>query len=140
MTMLEKTKNNFDYNEPIILKELEFPDQTKVATRNAMKRLADQGKLKRYDNGIYYLPKETRLGQSSLSANAVVTTKYVNDKKSTFGYFTGLKLLNDIGLTTQVPNTFEVVSNKIKTNNRTTKVGKWQANSPVYQGQQGNWT
>ncbi len=86
----------------------------------------DKGQLERYENGVYYLAKESRLGgKAKLSANAVLRSRYIKDKGKVFGYISGIGLLNEVGLTTQVPNTYEVVTNR-EANTLIGEVGKFK--------------
>jgi hypothetical protein len=122
--MIDRIKETYDYDEPIVLKNLDYSDLSYSAKRNALKRLVDKGDLQRYAKGVYYLPRETIFGQSILSMNEAVISKYIKDKKNIYGFFAGYKLLNELDLTTQVPNTFEVISNRVKTDKRVTQIGK----------------
>jgi predicted transcriptional regulator of viral defense system len=69
------------------------------------------GRLMRFENGIYYIPTRTIFGVSRLDPAKVVFRKYVTDGKMVYGFYSGLTLLNGLGLTTQVPNVIEVVTN-----------------------------
>ena len=64
---------NYGYNEPIFLNELSIKGISQNAIRQSMKRLAENGVLERYDNGIYYIPKNGGvLGKSYLDPSMVV--------------------------------------------------------------------
>ena len=52
--------NNYENGEPIFLEEL--PGNSKDYNRQEMKRLADEGKLERLYNGVYYRTYTTILG------------------------------------------------------------------------------
>lgn len=116
---------NYGYNEPIFLNELSIKGISQNAIRQSMKRLAENGVLERYDNGIYYIPKNGGvLGKSYLDPSMVVMRKYVKNKSEQFGYITGLSFANQLGLTTQMPAVVEVVTNRESTNGRFVMVGK----------------
>ena len=51
-------ENNYQTNEPIFLSELNIPGMKAVSVRQQMKKLTEFGKLKRFDAGIYYIPKK----------------------------------------------------------------------------------
>lgn len=92
--------------------------------RQSVKRLVANGFLERYDNGIYYIPKQGGLlGKSYLDPFLVIMRKYVRSKSETFGYVTGISFVNQLGLTTQMPAIIEIVTNKEATNGRTITVG-----------------
>ena len=115
---------NYDYNEPIFLNELSIEGLTENAVRQSVKRLVANGFLVRYDNGIYYIPKQGGvLGKSYLDPFLVIMRKYVKNKSETYGYITGISFVNQLGLTTQMPAVIEIVTNKEATNGRVIMVG-----------------
>ena len=62
-------ENNYKPNEPIFLSELNIPGMKAVSVRQQMKKLTESGRLKRFDTGIYYIPKKSMFRSgSSLSA------------------------------------------------------------------------
>ncbi len=119
---------NYGYNEPIFLNYLTIEGMTENAVRQSVKRLVAYGFLERYDNGIYYIPKqEGLLGKSYLDPVLVITRKYVKNKSETYGYITGLSFANQLGLTTRMPAVIEVVTNRESTNGRMITVGNLKA-------------
>lgn len=52
---------NYGYNEPIFLNALEIENLSDNALRQFVKRLAASGFIERFDNGIYYIPKQGKL-------------------------------------------------------------------------------
>lgn len=115
---------NFGYNEPIFLNDLCIEGLSENAVRQSVKRLVANGFLERYDNGIYYIPKQGGLlGKSYLDPFLVIMRKYVQNKSETYGYVTGISFANQLGLTTQMPAVIEVVTNRESTNGRTITVG-----------------
>ena len=83
------------------------------------------GKVKRFDNGIYFLPKKTIFKSGSqLAPEKVLECKYLRDKDERCGYVSGLMFFNQMGLTTQVPMMYEVVSNKATNDYRETSLAK----------------
>ncbi len=73
---------------------------------------------------MYYIPKMTSLGKSRLSAKKVYEKKYICNEKKVYGFYAGLILENAIGLTTQVPNIVEIVTNNEGSRRREVMVGK----------------
>lgn len=123
MNMLQRLKRDYKADEPIILSQIDYPDKTKAAVKNALKRLVDKGQLERYDKGIYYFPKESRLGgKSKLSSSKVIINRYIGTPKEVYGFISGMRLLNELGLTTQVPNSYEIVTNQVKTKMTTKEI------------------
>ena len=127
MDWTAEVANTYGYNEPLSFSEIQS-----VLSRYSMQRvyqlidiaIAEQ-KLQRFENGIYYVPTRTIFGISKLDPAKVVFRKYVQDfGGKTYGYYSGLTLLNGLGLTTQVPNVIEVVTNKEASRVREVYVGK----------------
>lgn len=118
---------NYQENEPIFLSDLEITDVKDVSVRQQVKKLTEDGRLRRYATGIYFLPKESafKFG-STLSINDVIKKKYIIDGESKCGYFSGLSFANSIGLTTQNPAVFEVCSNKATTDFREIEIGNFR--------------
>lgn len=116
--------DNYGYNEPIFLNDISIDGVSQNAVRQSVKRLTASGFLERYDNGIYYIPKQGGvLGKSYLDPFMVVMYKYVQNKSERFGYVTGLSFAKQLGLTTQMSAVIEVVTNREATNGRSIMVG-----------------
>ena len=116
--------DNYGYNEPIFLNDISIDGVSQNAVRQSVKRFTASGFLERYDNGIYYIPKQGGvLGKSYLDPSMVVMYKYVQNKSERFGYVTGLSFANQLGLTTQMSAVIEVVTNREATNGRSIMVG-----------------
>ena len=106
-------QENYSQNEPIFLSEIVIPGMKPVSLRQQLKNLTEDGRLNRFDTGIYYLPKKSmfRFG-SMLSPDEVIRKKYLVEGSSRCGYVSGMMFANQLGLTTQVPMTYEVYTNK----------------------------
>lgn len=75
-------KENYEENDPIILAELKIKDMTENNIRQQLKKLTDEGMIKRFDKGIYYLPRKSIFQSGSLpSIEKVLEYKYLRDKK-----------------------------------------------------------
>ena len=112
-------------NEPIFASELQVDGLSDVNVRAQLKKLTDAGLLKRFDKGIYFIPKQSIFKSGSqLSSDMVLEKKYLQENNTRCGYVSGLLFANQLGLTTQVPMVFEVVSNKATTDYRETSLGK----------------
>lgn len=108
---------NYEKGEPIFLSEL--PGKSKDSIRQEMKKLADEGKVERLFNGVYYLTYTTILGtRGRVSVNKYVDKKYINANGETTGYITGVQLANMYGYTTQNPSCLEICSNEATTTQR----------------------
>ena len=103
--------SNYKPNEPIFVSDIQL-SVSDVNLRQMFKVLCDSGKIKRFDTGIYYLPKVSRLkGGVPLGADTVARYKYVSRNGRIDGYYSGYTFANQLGVTTQVPYTLEIVSN-----------------------------
>lgn len=115
---------NYRKNEPIFISDLSNCGLNMARIRNEVKRLVDAGKLKRFDTGIYYIPKKTIFDTDAVpSREVIIKKKYIQDNEEKFGYLSGLGLANQIGITTQVPVVYEIVSNKATKDYREVMVG-----------------
>lgn len=124
-TLYKYLLDNYKENEPIFLADLQVDGMTRTNVRQQIKKLTDIGKVKRFDNGIYFLPKKTIFKSGSqLAPEKVLECKYLRDKDERCGYVSGLMFFNQMGLTTQVPMMYEVVSNKATNDYRETSLAK----------------
>ena len=120
-------EKNYKSNEPIFLSELSIPGIKAVSVRQQMKKLTEDGRLKRFDTGIYYIPKKSMFRSgSALSVDEVIRKKYLLDGASRCGYVGGMLFANQIGLTTQVPSAYEIYTNKATTEYRETKLANFR--------------
>lgn len=118
-------KENYEENDPIILAELKIKDMTENNIRQQLKKLTDEGMIKRFDKGIYYLPRKSIFQSGSLpSIEKVLEYKYLRDKNQLCGYVSGQLFFNQIGLSTQVPMQYEIVSNKATSEYRETTLAQ----------------
>ncbi len=116
-------ENNYQPNEPIFLSEISIPGIKAVSIRQQMKKLTESGQLKRFDTGIYYIPKKSMFRSgSSLSVDEVIRRKYLTDGENCCGYVGGILFANKLGLTTQVSGVYEIYTNKATTEYRETKL------------------
>lgn len=124
-TLYEYLLDNYKENEPIFLVDIQIDGMTRTNVRQQIKKLADTGKVKRFGNGIYFLPKKTIFKSGSqLAPEKVLECKYLRDKDKRCGYVSGLMFFNQMGLTTQIPMMYEVVSNKATNDYRETSLAK----------------
>lgn len=78
-------------------------------------RLLKDKKLKAKYRGVYFKPTQTLFGESTISNKDLIEKKFLIDRDGNMkGYIVGAKLYNMIGLTTQVPNITDIVTNECK--------------------------
>ncbi len=123
----EYLKNNYKDNEPIFLSEIAVPGMKEVSVRQQLKKLTEDGRIKRFDTGIYYIPRKTMFKSGSvLSVDEVIRKKYLTDGDARCGYVSGIMFANRLGLTTQVPMVYEVCTNKATTDYRDVQLGNFR--------------
>lgn len=119
--LVEKYKEN----EPFFLSDIQIKGMSGNNVRQQLKKLTDIGKVKRFDSGIYYLPKKSIFKSGSQpTLEKVLEYKYLWDKNKRCGYISGLLFFNQMGLTTQVPMQYEIVTNKATNDYRETSLAK----------------
>lgn len=105
------------------MSELNIPGMKAVSVRQQLKKLTESGRLKRFDTGIYYIPKKSMFRSgSTLSVDEVIRRKYLTDGENCCGYVGGILFANQLGMTTQVPRAYEIYTNKATTEYRETKL------------------
>lgn len=120
MELIDYLVKTFGYNEPILLNEISFNGFSKPWINKQLAEYVKTGKLIRFEKGVYYIPKMTVLGPSKLNPQKVIEKKYIKNKD---GYYSGVSLLNQLGLSTQVPNLIEIYTNNEKSKVREVNVG-----------------
>jgi hypothetical protein len=123
MGFYEYLLDTYGVNEPILVGEISYKDYSRPWLFKELKKLMNDRKLIRFDTGVYYIPTKTVLGTSVLNPRKVVEKKYVSTEGRVYGFYSGLTLKNRVGLTTQMPNTIEVVSNNESAKIREVSVG-----------------
>lgn len=79
--------SNYKPNEPIFVADVSLP-VSNVNLRQMFKILCDSGKIRRFDTGVYYIPKESRLkGGVPLGADTVARYKYISRNGRVDGYY-----------------------------------------------------
>ena len=69
--------------------------------------------LKRFDNGVFYIPLQSRLkGGIPIAADTVAKYRYINRRGKIEGYYSGYTFANQVGINLQVPVTVEIVSSE----------------------------
>ncbi len=123
--LLDYLKENYTVNEPILISDIHIDGLSDSALRQQLKRLTDDEILLRYDTGVYYFPTDTSWGEkSTLLPIQVIDAKYMKGKGERCGYISGINFANQIGLTTQVPLSYEIATNKASTEYREVKIAK----------------
>lgn len=105
--------DNYSPGEPIVASDIDI-GLSEVNKRRQFKLLTDSGKLSRFENGIYYIPKKSLLGGSvAIPPEVVVEKKYISRNNKIMGYYSGYVFANKIGISTQMPFVQEIVTNEM---------------------------
>ena len=110
---VNEIKQKFNINEPIFTEELLelFSKYSRPYVFRIINELEKANELVRYTKGVYFIPKKTFFGLSTITADSVVEKRYLKELNNVYGIYSGLKLLNLFSITTQVPNVVEIVTN-----------------------------
>jgi len=108
----------FDEREPIVRDEIQ--DVLKIENINTLNQIVSYlvsfGILKRYENGIYYIPSSTKkFSHLKPSLKDVIDKKYLQKNQ---GIRTGAYLLYKYKFTSQVSSFYEILSNNVSIHTR----------------------
>lgn len=111
--VVERLRTKFNTNEPIFTSEIleMFKEYSRAYVFRLINEAKKSGEIISFDTGVYFLPTKSILGVSTITAEDVVNKKYIAYKDNVYGVYSGLILQNMFSLTTQMPNTIEIVSN-----------------------------
>ena len=104
--------SEYSPGEPIFYKDIEIGSSVD-SLRHQFSNLVKTGKLAKYDNGTFFIPKKSLLGGTPfISSDTVAFSKYISRKDKIIGYYSGLTFANQIGATYQVPVIKEITTNE----------------------------
>jgi len=122
--LFEYIKENYEPGEPIFLQDIKIDGMSDASIRQRIKKLTETGEVIRYEQGIYYIPKMSRLkGTVTLAPDIVARYKYISRMGRIMGYYAGRTLANKMGISTQVPVKEEITSNNMAAIVREVSVG-----------------
>ena len=111
MTFFEYLLEQFGSNEPIMSSEISFEGYSKPWIYKQLNILVEEGKLVRFEKGVYYIPTDTVFGKSLLNPRKVIEKKYISDSTGVVGYYSGVTFQNQLRLSTQMSNVIEIYTN-----------------------------
>lgn len=115
-------RKNFEEDEPIFL--FEIPGKSENAKSQMMKCLVDEGKMERFQNGVYFRNYTSPVGtKGKMSVSKYIEKRYLIRNGETIGYKTGLGLANAYGFTSQNAAVTQVRSNAATTKQRKLLIG-----------------
>lgn len=121
---IKRIEKAFKPGKPIYTKDilLLYPEFTKAYVFRLLKKAEKNGELVRFSRGVYCIPKKTFFGYSTLSSGMVANDRYIRNNETVCGLYSGLTLLNQFAISTQVPNVVEIVTNNETTRKRTVTI------------------
>lgn len=118
--LVHRLSEKFNTNEPIFTNEIleTFGEYSRAYVFRLIDKAEKNGEIVNFDTGVYFIPTKSIMGFSTITAEDVVNKKYIGYKGDIYGVYSGLNLQNMFSVTTQMPNTIEIVSNNESTRRR----------------------
>ncbi len=117
--------HNYKEGEPIFFSDLLIEGISKSAVNQQLKTLCKNGRLMKYETGVYYIPKESLLNVPvGLNADIVAKYRFISRNGRVDGFYAGNTFANQLGISTQVPRVIEIVSNNTNSAPREIEIGK----------------
>lgn len=136
MVLYNYIREHYKEAEPIFFSDLKREDITRSALNQQLKKLCDKGLLEKYDVGVYFIPKKTLLN-STIGPNADMVARYrfISKGNNIDGFYGGNSFANQIGISTQVPQVVEIVSNNTNSSDREVRIGnrRFYVKKPIVQ-------
>lgn len=136
MVLYNYIREHYKEAEPIFFSDLEREDITRSALNQQLKKLCDKGLLEKYDVGVYFIPKKTLLN-STIGPNADMVARYrfISKGNNIDGFYGGNSFANQIGISIQVPQVVEIVSNNTNSSDREVRIGnrRFYVKKPIVQ-------
>lgn len=130
--LVEKEITQFEPGKVFTYRDLTPFISNPETTVKAIGRLVENGDIKRFAKGQFYRPKQGLFGEMKLSDTEKLKIFLYQDGERK-GYVTGASLYNRLGLTTQIPRTITIASNRSPQRKElgTIKVKLVKAKAPV---------
>ena len=116
----QRLKEQFNVNEPIFTEEIMqlFPEYSRMQVFRFINKAEQNKEIVQFTKGVYFIPEMTEFGLSTITADDVAQKRYIEWKENIYGVVSGIGLLNDFSVTTQVPAVIEIVTNNETTRKR----------------------
>lgn len=132
MNIVSYLTDIYGYGTPIFIKDIRIGRKSKTAIREEFYRAYKKGELEREGPGVYSIPKKDEDFPPVVTFEEIVRKKYIYPVDTiegleflfVEGYYSGLKFLNQIGMSQQVPAILEVTTNKTGSKKRYYTNGK----------------
>lgn len=119
--------SEYGQDSPFSLKDIDYKNYSLPWVCKMLQKLCLEEKVSRFSSGWYYIPSVTELGRSYLNPQKVLERKYLVKDGDVTGFYCGLSLQNKLGLSDQMPNVPEIMTNNEETRGRTIFVGNRKA-------------
>lgn len=110
---ISKTIDGFKTDHVFTCSDFNYEVNKKDAVVKALNRMVAAGKIAKFSKGKFYKPRQTPFGALKLSESQIIKDLLEKDGK-TIGYITGYNAFNQMGLTTQIPVTIQIGTNKYR--------------------------
>ena len=110
---IEYTINRFPTGFVFTSSDLPVEPKNVKRANKAINALVTQGKVRRLSKGRFYKPQIGKFGELQPDTYQIVKDLIEKNGK-TIGYLTGFSIFNDLGLTTQVPASLKIATQKEK--------------------------
>ena len=124
MSLYRQLLDEFGYNEPFFTDEITYENYSRAWLYKELAKLCDDGAIIRFEKGVYYIPTQTILGASTINPKKVIEKRYIRGAGRVYGYYGGQILMNQLGLSTQMPNVLEVYTNNEASKVRDVDIGR----------------
>ena len=112
--LYEFIKDHYEEVEPIFFSDLLHDDITDSTLNQQLKELCEKGLLQQYDEEVYFIPKKSKLNLTvGPNADMVARYRFISKGNNVDGFYSGNTFANQIGISTQVPQVIEIVSNNV---------------------------
>jgi hypothetical protein len=108
---IEKQLQNIPEGEVFRYENLEIAPNENSAAYKAVERFIATGQIQRTGKGLFYKPRQTVFGALKPNDNELLKP-YLFKNKQRIAYVTGIRLYNQMGLTTQVPFYITIATTK----------------------------
>jgi len=92
MNFGEYLKDKHGFNEPIYVEAIQFKSYSRSWVFKELKKLIENGELKRFDTGIYYFPIKMFYGDGTLNSRKVIERRFISGGDNVYGYIAGISL------------------------------------------------
>ena len=85
----ERVKSSFATNEPIYTEEIIglFPDYSRPQIFRFIREAEEKKEIVNFAKGIYYIPRNTFIGLSTITADTVIARRYLKWNGEVFGVY-----------------------------------------------------